>query len=93
MPCPFLRKGLLGYKCLVTKKTVKPDEMGCFDRYEECPFYRMKEIASLPPNPKANCLKCLYYSSMTKRCVKLNVKVENPSKPPCEGRLFKPVGS
>ncbi len=39
---------------------------------------------------KITCEECIFYSSVTGRCVKLKVKVEDPSNPPCEGKYFKP---
>ena len=35
------------------------------------------------------CEKCLYYSGITGLCVKMKVKVEDPSRPPCGRKLFK----
>ena len=39
---------------------------------------------------KPNCLDCAFFSNITKLCVKLKVKVEDPNNPPCGGKYFKP---
>jgi hypothetical protein len=40
----------------------------------------------------SNCLDCVFYSIVTGRCVKLKVKVRDPSNPPCGGKYFKNKG-
>ena len=89
MPCPYLKKSFLGYKCLKINKIVNPNEMGCFENYEDCKFFKETKKEMKKTDLGARCDKCVFYSALTGRCVKLGVKVTNPLAPPCNGKSFK----
>ncbi len=50
----------------------------------------IREKKSRDEQAQVSCRDCLFYSSVTGKCVKLKVKVENPDEPPCEGKYFRP---
>jgi len=39
-----------------------------------------------PPELARTCEECMFYSSLTGYCMKLRIKVEDPTKPPCKAR-------
>ena len=43
--------------------------------------------------PKVECGGCAFYEATRKYCYALDRPVENPSEPPCGGRMFKPAST
>ncbi|OYT29676.1 MAG: hypothetical protein B6U94_07510 [Thermofilum sp. ex4484_79] len=42
------------------------------------------DVSITPSSRGKNCLNCIFYSSITKRCIKLGIEIRDPSNPPCE---------
>ncbi|MCS7386137.1 MAG: hypothetical protein NDF55_05305 [archaeon GB-1867-005] len=90
--CPYARKpanDTLGFYlfCERLKQNVSTSIFPCYGDYAKCRYY----VPPLTVKPevavgrgRTNCLKCVFYSEVSKRCLKLNVEVVNPNKPPCE---------
>ena len=117
MACPYLKRGLLTARCVLTGKTVNLRKYPCLKNYEECPIYKKyikkdvieeeheklekkverkleEEVKLVEEKDEeevagVSCEECLFYSSLTKLCIKLKEKVEDPKRPPCKGKYFR----
>ncbi len=93
--CPYAKPSLIGVKCELLGKIVDPRKYKCLTGdYVKCEIYRgagssEKEIKRVEKTRGVTCTNCLFYSELTGRCVKLKVKVEDPTKSPCKGKEFK----
>ncbi len=88
MPCPYMeRRGifirLFKVYCRRVGDFVDLRKHPCLsDDYNECPHLK-EEDRDLKTSEDINCLTCPFYSKLTKKCVKLKVRVNNPYEPPC----------
>jgi len=92
--CPIYREKILmvSEKKEETKKFV--EQSGKANNSSETKKSEEKEGLEVKTKVEAdiNCERCLFYSSMTQRCVKLGIKVKDPGNPPCGGKYFTEVG-
>ncbi|ALU12617.1 hypothetical protein EYM_05760 [Ignicoccus islandicus DSM 13165] len=94
--CPYAKPSFLGVRCEVISNVVNPAKHNCLnDKYVECEIFKKRDEflgerqGKGTRGGKPDCRRCLFYSELTGRCVKLGVKVEDPTKPPCKGKEFK----
>jgi len=43
-----------------------------------------KRVAFKRPEEAENCYECIFYSELTKMCLKLKIRVQDPYHPPCK---------
>jgi len=93
--CPYAKKiredyedmGLPMVFCEQLQQRVATSVFPCYKDFETCKYY--KPIVTTKPleaikSKKRSCITCVYYSEFSKRCLKLDVEVTDPNKPPCE---------
>jgi len=50
----------------------------------QAPRPAVKRVAFKRPEEAENCYECIFYSELTKMCLKLKVRVQDPYHPPCK---------
>lgn len=93
--CPYAKKiredyediGLPMVFCEQLQQRVITSVFPCYKEFETCKYY--KPIVTIKPleaikAKKRNCMTCVYYSEFSKRCLKMNIEISDPNKPPCE---------
>ncbi len=85
VPPPVSEEEIKSHEIEELKPVTEEGKKGYPIEREEVKTFLSSLKASITPFSEGkSCLNCVFYSSITKRCLKLGIEIRDPSNPPCE---------